>query len=300
MNTIYTLDARSNVMLEVTQTYFELDSKTIYQEINQIFVHFIKLLKSKKISYQDLKSCLTPSIKKNEIVLVFDRMKIDNSWYGNCVFEKIIPIFEKDTSHSILSGDFIGDDTNQDLLLKILKENLEIVNTFNYQHSNQFYMVYLNNVSDLMMKKFNEGLRDYKPYVGFVNLTFKSHLKTYLAFTLAPCVIKYKNYILNIVEEYNGYEKGHIPDTNLYGYPFEESGFKCKGIPTDLYYLFLSYKIESEVLSGFENDTKYSINSITNRIINIKDCIVIIEDAKFKYIHQEKKNQLKKRNTYIR
>ena len=143
MKTIYTLDARSYVMLEVTQKYFNLDSKTMYTEINKIFDNFLYFLKTKEISYESLKTCLTPSIKKNEMVLVFDRMKIESNWYGNSVFEKIIPIFEKDTSHSILCGDYVGDANSQVVLKCILEESLEVTNIFNYQHSNQFYMVYL-------------------------------------------------------------------------------------------------------------------------------------------------------------
>lgn len=294
MKTIHTLDTRSYVMLEVTQKYFNLDSKTMYTEINKIFDNFIYFLKTKEISYESLKTCLTPSIKKNEMVLVFDRMKIESNWYGNSVFEKIIPIFEKDTSHSILCGDYVGDTNSQDILKCILEESLEVTNIFNYQHSNQFYMVYLNNVSEFMMEKFNSGLKNYNAYVGFINLTYKSHLKTYLALTLAPTVIKYKENILNIVEGYEGYEGGYVPDENLYGYPFEKFGFKCKGIPDDFYGLFLSYKIESEVINSFENDIKYSINSLTDKIIDLRDCKVIIEDSKYTYVHKEKENQLKK------
>ena len=52
--TIYTLEARSKVLLEVTAGRFELNTTAIQDEINQSFDSFISILKTKKIKYLKL------------------------------------------------------------------------------------------------------------------------------------------------------------------------------------------------------------------------------------------------------
>lgn len=122
--TIFTLDARDNVRLEVLKGYFGLNEHQIYEEINGLFDELIEILKSKKIDYEKLKSSLIPNSDKNEIVLVFDTLQIESNWYGKEIFDQIIPVFENESSHSILTGDFIGKNNLAKKLFEEFSENL--------------------------------------------------------------------------------------------------------------------------------------------------------------------------------
>jgi len=73
--TIFTLDARDNIYLDVVKDMFNLDESRIYTEINGTFDNCISILNKKKINYQDLKSALVPS-DRNEIAC----LNPPNSW----------------------------------------------------------------------------------------------------------------------------------------------------------------------------------------------------------------------------
>ncbi len=295
MNEIYTLNARGNVMLEVMQSYFNLDSITLYNEINGIHQELKEILKRKKINYSDLKTCLVPSIKKKEMLLVFDSLQIESMWYGNEVFEKILPLFEKNTNHSILSGDFIGENHQQELLFQALLDNSSNLGDFDFQHSTQYYLVYINNISESNIVSFNEKLQDFKAYIGYVDLTYSSFLKTYVSLVLSHTFIKYKSFIIGEHED----DVDNNQNINLVGYNFEKYGFKVKSLQSQYYGLFLSYKIERHVIKEFEKDLEFSLNSITDNIVDITQCKIIIDEKKLDYLNTNKAAQFKKANLEI-
>lgn len=92
---IHTLNARGNIMLEVFRDYFSLTPENIRVQIYHFKKYLVQSLKNKNINYDDLKNALIPDKKKKDIVLVFDSSLIESDWYGNEVFKKIIPIFNK-------------------------------------------------------------------------------------------------------------------------------------------------------------------------------------------------------------
>ena len=176
MKTIFTLDARDHCMLEVMTDYFNLSHEHVYHEINGLFRQLLEVLKSKKINYIDLKGCLTPNPDKSEIVFVFDTNQIDSSWYGFDVFQKLIPLFDRRTSHSVLCGDYLDRNHNQDKLYAELVSVITLLKSCEYVFSNQFYFIYINNITKEMLNRFNKGLSEYTPYVGYIDVSYESPL----------------------------------------------------------------------------------------------------------------------------
>lgn len=82
-------------------------------------------------------------------------------------------------------------------------------------------------------------------------------------------------------------------------YPLEKNGYKCLGIDALCYGIFLSYKIEREVFSGFEKDITFSINAITQNVLSIKDFKLMIEDNKLQYLQSKKIVTLERANLHI-
>lgn len=291
MNTIFTIDARDNVMLEVMTEYFNLSHDQIYSEINGAFHETVNILQKKGIKYQDLKSCLTPSLDRIEIIFVFDTKQIDSGWYGYPVFEKIIPLFDKRSSHSVLTGDCIDSNNNhQDLLYEKLSESIILAKDFTYIHSSLLYLVYINNMTINMLRQMNKGLESFRAYIGFIDVTNSCFMKNYASMTICNAFIKSKNNIIT------GNEHGidESENYNLYGYPFEENGYNCITLPATYYDFFLSYKIERKVYKGFEKDTLFSINAVSKSIFNIDDFKVTIGEDKLKYLLEKKRGKLKK------
>lgn len=288
--TIFTLNARDNICLDVVKGYFQLDESVIHNVINGSFKEFESILKRKKIDYKDLKNGLIPRLDRKEIALVFDTKKIESSWYGYDVFSNIIPCFDKISCNSVFCGDFIGDDKFKERLFKEFSSAINLIRPLDYEHHSQFFVVYINNLSDKMVENFNARLKSFIPYVGYFDLTFSSFVKTHLSTILVQCFIKSKNIIISEHED----ERDNDEGINFLGYPFEENGYTCKSIQSMYYCLFLSYKIEHRVFPGFESDTNFSINALTKSVQNISDFNLLIEEKKIQYLLKEKQGKLKK------
>lgn len=289
--TIFTLDARENVFLESIKASSNLSTQEIHKEIRGLFENLIDTLRVKNVNYEHLKNALVPSTDKNEIALAFDTSQIGSTAYGSEVFSKILPLFEQDNTFSCLCGDYIGNNENQIFLRDIFFEEINPINTTIYKYRAQFFIVYFNNLSYRQLAILIKGLAHYKPFTGYFNLTYSSLLKTVLSTQLIRLFVKHKKTILLSSEENE--------DGNSTMYPLEENGYKCLGIDALFYGIFLSYKIEREVFSGFETDITFSLNAITQNVLDIKDFKLVIEDKKLQYLHTNKIENLERANLHI-
>ncbi|MGP8024542.1 MAG: hypothetical protein ACLQG5_08870 [Methanobacterium sp.] len=285
---IYTIEARGNVMLEVMESYFDLNSKQMLNEISEALCILYDILKSKNIRYKDLKPTLIPNINKKEVLIVFNTNEIETNFYGSFIFSFILKILDKNSKNSFLSGDYIGKKENQLYLKNILTEHIELNHQFLY--SGQYYMIYINNVSDNLFQKLNDNLNTIKGFVGVIDLTYSSLLKEYLSFILIPSFIKIGNIILLQHED----DCDPKENWNTLGYPFEENSFIVKSVPSYLYGVFLTYKIERIVSGADIADIKFSINSIDSNIKKLNNLKINIEDKKLQYLKANKTNSLKR------
>lgn len=290
METIFTTDARDHCMLEVMTDYFKLSHDHVFNEINGMFRQVVEVLKTKKVNYSELKGCLTPNPDRYEIVLVFDTNQIESSFYGYEVFQELIPLFDRRSSYSVLCGDYIDRINNQEKLYQELVSSITLLKGCDYVHSSQFYFVYLNNISNEILKNFNEGLREYAPYIGFIDVSYSSFMKTYVSVTLCNDFIKNKNTIIMGHED----DRDESENVNMCGYPFEENGYRCVSLSSSLFGVFLSYKIERQVYTDFSRDTEFAINSISKNVLAIEDFSIHIDDKKLTYLIENKTGKLKK------
>lgn len=289
----FTFNARENIFWEVlTADRFSLRPENIYQEISHLFLALETMLDSKKIRYADLKNCLTPQLHKKELLLVFDATQIERSWYAKEIWEKILPLFIADTSHSVLTGDYIDIISDQSFLHNILLKELKIIHECNFQHSSQFFFVYINNLADTVMENIVTKLEEYKPFFGFADVTFGSGLKEYISYILGSTFIKHRKKILMT----HGPDPDNIQNENFLGYAFEENGFECYSLPDIVYNSFLSYKIERNVIRKFEKDNQFCLNTITTDIHDLNDLNVLVENKKLEYLLNEKIGKFKKAN----
>lgn len=287
--TIFTLESRENSYLEVTKEYFKLTDEQMYLAIQQAFVFFIGSLSAKKnINYKELRNTLTPNINKKEIALIFDSSKIKSAWYGFEVFDKIIPLFNKKTSHSILSGDLIIEHNHCHWKELFFEELISERDTY-FLSIDDCYIVYINNLSNSLFEKLNYELLCYEPYVGYLDTTFQTPIKSYVSTILCKIGIINKDTVI-----LPGEDEDWRVDENTQGLPFDKYSFIIKSVP-DLYFgLFLSYKIERAVFEGFEADTEISLNAVSPIVKNLNCFKVMIEPEKLKYLLEQKGGKLKK------
>lgn len=288
--TIFTLEARDNVFLDVVKDYFNLDANHIYREINGTFHELLSILSAKKINYQDLKGALIPHSDRREIAFVFDTLQIKSAWYGLPVFSNLIPLLDKKSTNSILCGDYIGQEQQAGKLHLAFFEHLNSNKEIQYKHHTQFFIVYINNLTDKMVDDINSGLAKFNPYAGFFDLTYSSFIKTYLSTILVRLVVKCRTTVISQHEP----DRSNEENVNMHGYPFEDYGYQCKSLQEMYYMLFLSYKIERKVFDGFESDTSFSLNAISKNVLDIADFSLLIEDKKLEYLLKAKEANLKR------
>jgi len=288
MQPIFTLDARDNVMLEVMQDYLKLSNPVMRRGIQAMHQELVSTLDSKGIIYSKLGRALTPQADRHEAGFVFDTESIKQSFYGYEVAKEILPLLDKRSTHSVLCGDLIGDD--QDLIYEILKESLLLSRSFTFVHGSSLYCVYINNLSDSALKRLHTELSKFNAYVGYVPASFNSRAKVYFSLTLVNRYIQIKHRVLMGHED----DRPNSENVNMAGYPFEEYGFEIFSIQSTLYDLFLSYKIERPVFSGYDKDTDMSLTAISNDVRSLGEFEVSIEESKHAYLHSEKSGKLKK------
>ncbi|MGP4727781.1 hypothetical protein ACSV5S_24250 [Agrobacterium deltaense] len=287
---IHTLNARGHIMLEVTRDYFKVSPAAMFREIQRLRHEAETVLASKRIRYADLKTALVPDRQRREMALVFDRDAISNNWYGLAVFQKLIPLFDRNSNHSVLVGDYIGDNNAQEVLYDAMVESVMLTRDVDYSYSSQFFIVYINNLTDSMVRKFHEGLLDWKAYVGFADATYVSRFKILLSTMLVSAFLKHRSVIIQGHED----DRSNAEDVNTCGYPFEEHGYTCRSLPEHLTGTLLSYKIERPVYKGFAVDTEFSLNAISPDPQPLEEFEIEIQEAKLAYLKSEKIGSLEK------
>ena len=289
--TIFTLNARDNIVLDLT--YKDSSQKVIYEELlNNVFDMFIESLESINIDYKKLKNSLIPSKERNEIALIFDVSKSGFSVYDYNILSKVLPLLEKQSTHSFLVGDFIGDHSRKEMLHSLFYEHINQINSTIYQYHNQYFLVYINNLSKTMLQNLIEGLQKYDYFTGYFDVTYSSKIKTYLSTILVPKFIKHKLMLVSL-EPFDTDIIDEIVVDNL-ACDYEELGFTCKYVHSTFYHIFLWYKIERKIIKNLETDINFSLNTLSSSFIDLADCDFEIEPSKLNYLFKEKTDNIER------
>ena len=102
----------------------------MFLELNGLLTETEAILASKGIRYADLRTALVPQRDRREIALLFDTLDLRQSYgsYGLLIHKAITPLFPKESNHTVLEGDHVGNDdyvgNDQNLLFDMFKEGL--------------------------------------------------------------------------------------------------------------------------------------------------------------------------------
>lgn len=276
---IYTFDNKNFLLYPVMKSYFELDDFAIYNIIQNEFKKLQSQLNLKNIIYKELKGALIPNQDKNkrEICFIIDTTILNKSNYGYYIFKKLIPLLDKDSTYSILYGDYVDflykyNNESQIILENALNEVIERCHQSNYQYSNQYFLIYFNRLTKAQHQKIVDGLLDFSWFTGFADISHMSMFKTYISNILISLCIKNKRKVIMS----HSFEYANEENINECGFPFENNGFKVLSINSDFYQSFLSYKIES-VLPDKE-DISFSLNALFPKFISTQQIRLQISD----------------------
>jgi hypothetical protein len=275
------VNARGNVFLEVVKEHSKLSPSEMLREIQLLRRDTENTLSEKNISYEALRHALVPSNKRREIALVFDINHINSNNYGREIFNQYMPLFDVRSDNSVLDGDY-GTISGKDepLLAKAFCDAVSPIRSTRYQHSSQFHVVYINNLTNAMVSRFDIGLRSYAGYVGMADVSHGSAFKFLLSTMLANAFLKNG---LIIIQEHED-DRPNSEDINLIGWPFEKFGYVCRSLASYLHGPLLTYKIERPVFGQNDIDTELSLNSVCSLPLPLDDFMIEIDEAKAAYV----------------
>jgi hypothetical protein len=289
--TIFTLEARSNLFLQGTQQHFQLSDRQVFQMIQELFQRTTQILASKNIDYARLRRALVPNTQRKERALVFNYTMIEVMAYGREVVHHVLAHLRRESTHSVLCGDWLrGEeyifaewlDGSPGALGSVDRDLAQA------RHS-PYYFVYLNNLSDADTTRIDQAFRGHRGYVGSLDLTLDSPIKTYISSCLVRAFIKHGTLIIS------GHEDDRDPaeDYNLSLFDFNQFGLTVRSLPLTYYGVFLSYKIERQNMPQ-DGDRRFSLNAMTPSPKLIDDFEVVLEEPKLRYLREQKAGSLKR------
>lgn len=280
---IFSFDTRNCILWSSVKDYFNLDDKSCYEIINTEFENTKSLLKENKINYYDLRHILTPSNDRQEVCFVFDSMKTKNeSCYGIEILSYICPEILKLEKVAVFYGDIIYKTPSEDQskIKPLLQKYFPNKDFSKFVIANQYFVVYVNNLTPEMILNINKSQKTNPSYIGFIDMTYSSFLKNILSSCIRQQFIKIKNKICVPVPEDNNNPDGYVL------FDFSNHGFKLIGITDYLYSSFLSYKIQRSYFDFDNKDQKFSLNAVLESPEIISNYDIKIDDDKFnKYLH---------------
>jgi hypothetical protein len=288
--TILTLDARSNTLLDVIKDGLNLSDAQMYVEISKMARHLKANLAQKGIAYLDLRRALVPSHDKQERAFVFDWTKVGDNWYGKNIVERLLPGLERTSSRSVLLGDWLA------------RKNFRFADAYlgsqgqigdgtlkNLPPLDTLYFVYLNNLSRTGADRIDAIFDGTPGYLGAVELSRASLLKAALSTMLVRAFIQHRSVI---IQGHPDDAPDHV-DENMIGYDFSASGYTVRSVPSWMYGAFLAYKIERPFLRQ-ETDQTFSLNSLSPTFIPLEKCSVTIEERKLEYLRTVKGGSMRR------
>jgi hypothetical protein len=288
---VHTFKARGNVLLEIVREDGSFSPGQMHREIQWMLTKTVAILTSKGIRYSELKTALTPQHDRREVALVFDTSDMVEDRYDQPIHRRVLPLLNRNSSRSILAGDYVGENSQQTALYKLLSNQLTPTRDIIYRYSNQFYIVFINNLTDAMIQVLHEGLQDFAPYSGLADITYSSGFKSYLSVILPSCYIQHHNTIICAHED-------DLPDSAItyWDFPFEDFGYRTRSVPQTLRDVLLSYKIERPVIREFgdELDIELSLNAVTPNPVPLEHFEIEIDEQKFDYLQRKKAHSLLK------
>lgn len=288
MPCIHTLNARGNVMLPALRDYFSWSDKRTFREIQRFHQDCVEILRKKGISYDELRSSLTPQPTKHEAAFLFDEHRCNpNRIAGIDAADALFGLLPSKTTHSVLGGELIDD--HDKIARKLLREIVVIAKDLDFKHPCFCYVLYVNNLSLEALTKIHDGLKEHSGYLGYVPCTFTSLAKTFVTMSLVNLAIKHKNTVILGHEDDRDNRENH----NLQLHDYSALGFQIKSLQHTYFSTFLSYKPERMLLEKSDDDLEIALRAMSPNVVPLDEFSLVIEEEKFhKYLKTKKLGKL--------
>jgi len=281
-NTIFTLEARSHVLLEVMAEHFKMTDEQVFRGIQNSHRELVQVLASKGIKYKDLRNALIPTANRNERAYLFNWSKVDAANYGRVIIEHALPVFDPRSSHSVLLGDWLYHKEHNGWAIDELRKSLDGAAEPYTGHGHDLYIVYVNNMSDAHAEALHSHFQALPAYVGFLDLTFASPVKFYISTMLVRAFIKHRKFVIQGHED----DRSNSENISMLSYGFEKAGYSLRSLQSRLYGVFLSFKIERPIFLPDDTDTKFSLLAMGASPAKLDEFEVVLDERKLQYLKE--------------
>ena len=260
------LNGRDNTVMQWVFEHADGDPEEYRELMLSELGNVEQMLSTKSLSYGAFKSALVPPRDGFQIAFVFDWYAF-GGFYGDEFSNWWLPLLRPNISSSAKHGDLLSGGRPDELMDSEVHRATALEIDWGKQ-----YAVYFNNLKLADVTRMHEGLMRCAQYRGYLDVTFASPIRNYLAGCLAPLGLLAGGVVLLD----HGGDEPFIGNQNEIGYEFEKHDIRVVSFVSDYFAPFFTYKIERDDGPSFDPDVALSLAAVTGQAIDVRTARVVV------------------------
>ncbi|MDO4259023.1 MAG: hypothetical protein Q4C87_05820 [Actinomycetaceae bacterium] len=274
---IHSINNYTNVYVSSIAAALDLDSKHVGNLIRELHSETTRELAKGGVTYANLRWALTPRTTHAEIAFIFDSTAARSDHYGFEFSKSWLPALWRHGPQrtAISRGDILNAPTGW--VWKELDEHLVRTNDFPQLATEQYYVLYLTNVSRTQVSAMDAALRDSTAaYLGYIDCSTWTPLKSFM---LLPQYAIRDGDVLVVPADENG-----SPHITL---PIRDHGFRLVGVEQMLYDVVLNHRMDNGVPEWANADSALTLTALGGAQSPLSELKLDLDDRRFIYLTSE-------------
>lgn len=288
---IHSLNARDNIFVPWLYGAAGGDPRRFRELMQEQLRDLSALLSTRGVKYSSLKSALVPQSEGRQVVFLYEWFEHPPENYAIAFAREWLPLLRRKMRTTMQSGDLLAERRPDEEFESLVVRSDGLPINWSLQ-----YAVYFSNFQLADIERFHAALKKLPRYRGYIDVTFASSVRDYLA----RCVTFSRIFSDSRIVVDHGPDEPVIGSEDPTGYPFEEFGYEVVRVIDTHAMTFLDYKIESDWTANSELDAKLSVAAVTGEEIDLDDTEVFVPPDKLdKYLLSAKHPDKRARMTGI-
>lgn len=275
--TIHSLNNYTNVYVSSSAAALDLDSKHVGDLIRALHRETTRELAKGGVEYADLRWALTPRATHAEVAFLFDSAAAGSDRYGFEFSKSWLPALWRHGPQrtAISQGDILN--APPGWVWKELDEHLVRTNDFPRLATEQYYVLYLTNMSRTQGSAMDAALRDSTAaYLGYIDCSTWTPLKSFM---LLPQYAIRDGDALVVPADEDG--SPHITP------PTRDHGFRLVGVEQRLYGVVLDHRMDNGVPEWADEDSALTLTALGGAQSPLSELKLDLHERRFIYLTSE-------------
>lgn len=275
--TIHSLNHYTNVFISSIAAALDLESKCVGDLIRELHRETIRELAKGGVEYADLRWALTPRATHAEIAFLFDSTAAGSDHYGFEFSKSWLPdLWRHGPQRTAISqGDLYS--APPGWVWKELDEHLVRKNGIPRLATEQYYVLYLTNMSRTQVRAMDAALRDSTAaYLGYIDCSTWTPLKSFML--LPQYAIRDGDALVVPADEVGS---PHITP------PAGDHSFRVIGVEQTLYGVVLEHRMDNGVPQWADEDSALTLTALGGAQSPLGDLRLDLDERRFIYLTSE-------------